>query len=156
MRGCCEVAWRSAALAAALGAVWIGAEPSGVGAVDVRLATDRTVYSSTGFTSPSGNIGCYIEPGYVRCDIRERDWAPPPKPASCPVGWGQGVAMRTGTSPTFVCAGDTALGGGPALAYGDTISAGSLQCQSSPSGMACWDIQHGTSFSISREAYELN
>jgi hypothetical protein len=29
----------------------------------------------TGFTSPSGNIGCHIDVDYVRCDIAERSWS---------------------------------------------------------------------------------
>ena len=44
-----------------------------------------TAQASTGFQSPSGNIGCFIGKSGVRCDIRTRDWSPPPKPASC--GW---------------------------------------------------------------------
>jgi hypothetical protein len=39
----------------------------------------------TFFQSPSTNIGCGIDRQGVRCDIRERDWRPPPKPSSCPV-----------------------------------------------------------------------
>ena len=111
----------------------------------------------TSFTSPSGNIGCYIEPGYVRCDIRERDWAPPPKAADCPdmTGWGQGLQLRAGRPAGFVCAGDTALTDGDALEYGDTITAGSIECRSEESGISCWDVQYGGEFEISREGYHL-
>lgn len=35
------------------------------------------------FTSPSGNVGCYLDQTTVRCDISERDWSPPPRPADC-------------------------------------------------------------------------
>ncbi len=31
------------------------------------------------FTSPSGNIGCMMDFDYVRCDINERNWTPPPR-----------------------------------------------------------------------------
>ena len=122
----------------------------------VPLGT-REVTELTGFTSPSGNIGCYIDPSYVRCDIRERDWSPPPRPASCPdmTGYGQGVEVNVGKPATFVCAGDTALGGGDPLAYGDTIVAGSIECTSLPEGMRCWDFQYGGEFTISREGYQL-
>lgn len=47
------------------------------------------------FTSPSGNVGCYLDPTTVRCDISERDWSPPPRPPTAnstmgrnrPRGW---------------------------------------------------------------------
>jgi hypothetical protein len=111
----------------------------------------------TGFTSLSGNIGCYIDPNSVRCDIRERDWSPPPKPASCPemTGWGQGLQLDVGKPANFVCAGDTALGAGTPLAFGDNIMAGSIECTSSPDGITCWDLVYGGEFSIARQDYHL-
>ncbi|MEO7197599.1 MAG: hypothetical protein ABIZ50_03925, partial [Solirubrobacterales bacterium] len=72
----------------------------------------------TGFTSPSGNIGCDIERRSVRCDIAERDWKAPPEPARCDLDFGQGISLDAGGTPSFVCAGDTTLGGGDPLAYG--------------------------------------
>ena len=121
------------------------------------LAT-RTVTEVTSFTSPSGNIGCYIEPGRARCDIRERNWTPPPKAASCPdfMGWGQGLELSTGEPAGVVCAGDTALTNGNPLAYGDTIVGGSIECTSLPSGMSCWDTQYGGEFTLSRQGYQLS
>jgi hypothetical protein len=123
---------------------------------DLPLET-ITVTELTPFTSPSGNIGCYIDPDSVRCDIRERDWAPPPKPASCSenTDWGQGLQLTAGEPADFVCAGDTALTTENPLAYGDKIVAGSIECTSAPSGITCWDFQYGGEFSISREAYHL-
>jgi hypothetical protein len=111
----------------------------------------------TPFTSPSGNIGCYIETDYVRCDIRERNWAPPPKPSSCPdfTGWGQGIQLKVGQPVGFVCAGDTALTTENPLAYGDTVVAGSIECSSAPSGIGCRDVEHGGEFTISREGYHI-
>src|SRR6478609_1456542 len=35
------------------------------------------------FTSPGRNIGCFMDPWTVRCDIRDRNWSPPPRPANC-------------------------------------------------------------------------
>lgn len=112
----------------------------------------------TAFNSPSGNIGCYIDPSTVRCDIRERDWSPPPKPASCNenVEYGQGLMLNVGEPARFVCAGDTALTTGNTLGFGDKIVAGSIECSSAPSGITCWDFQYGGEFSISREAYHLS
>lgn len=111
-----------------------------------------------GFTSPSGNIGCMIDSSSVRCDIRYRTWSPPPKPADCEwmMDYGQGIVLTVGQPARFVCAGDTALAGGPPLAYGDKITKGSLECESKTSGMSCWDLVHGGSFEISQDNYQLS
>ena len=128
-----------------------------LGAFEPLPLTTREVSELTGFTSPSGNIGCYIDPEHVRCDIRERDWSPPVKPASCPemTGWGQGLQLHVGTPADFVCAGDTALSSGSPLAYGDKIVSGSIECESTPDGITCWDFVYGGEFSIARQAYHM-
>lgn len=123
------------------------------------LAVPATLAATgfTGFTSPSGNIGCMIESTYVRCDIQHRDWSPPPRPSDCPsfTGYGQGIELNVGSRPQFVCAGDTAYSSSSALAYGDSISSGVLTCSSSESGMNCRDTVTGHGFSLSRQAYQL-
>jgi hypothetical protein len=116
---------------------------------------DRTVKELTGFTSPSGNIGCYIDRGTVRCDIAERDWEPPAAPDDCELDFGQGISMEAGGAPAFVCAGDTALEGGPPLDYGMSIASGLLRCESEEAGMTCRDIETGRGFTLSKERYEL-
>lgn len=108
-----------------------------------------------GFTSPSGNVGCYIDPTAVRCDISERDWTPPPRPADCDFDYGQGINLSTGETPNFVCAGDTALGGGTPLAYGQSVAAGALRCDSAETGITCIDSTTNHGFSIARERYQL-
>jgi len=115
----------------------------------------KTVTELTGFTSPSGNIGCYIDRKNVRCDISERSWEPPKAPKDCELDYGQGIELTAGAEPGFVCAGDTALGGGEELAYGDSISSGLLRCESEESGMTCTDSETGRGFTISQESYEL-
>ena len=107
------------------------------------------------FTSPSGNVGCYLDATDVRCDISERDWAPPRRPADCEFGYGQGITMSPGGDAEFVCAGDTALGGGDPLPYGQSISAGVLRCDSAESGITCRDTESGRGFALSRERYEI-
>jgi hypothetical protein len=118
---------------------------------------DQQVTELTPFTSPSGNIGCYIDRKSVRCDIERRDWDPPARPASCNenVDYGQGIQLAAGGAPEFVCAGDTALSVGNALPYGQSIGAGLLRCESSESGMSCRDIETGRGFSLSIQGYEL-
>ncbi len=136
------VTWGIAATAAA-GALLVGSPP--------EAHADDLI----GFTSPSGNIGCIMDSSQVRCDIRERDWAPPPPPPDCPYDYGQGLTLDAGASPGFVCAGDTALAGGGPLGYGQSHSAGVLRCDSAMSGIACRDVETDRGFSISREGYRF-
>ena len=116
---------------------------------------DTEVTELTGFSSPTGNIGCYISRESVRCDIAERDWRPPPAPSSCDLDFGQGIELPAGDSPRFVCAGDTALGSDRKLAYGSSISAGLLRCESSERGIRCQETESGRGFLLARERYEL-
>ncbi|MGV0743369.1 DUF6636 domain-containing protein [Mycolicibacterium sp. XJ870] len=122
---------------------------------------DREVHERTAFHSPSGNVGCQISPTSVRCDIDQRDWSPPPRPADCTLDYGQGISIGIGEPAQFVCAGDTARvlppygGAGEPLPYGEAIAAGPMRCESAESGMTCRDIGSGRGFSISREAYQL-
>ena len=95
----------------------------------VLAAIASPAAAATFFESPSGNIGCVIGKGSgVRCDIRERDWSPPPKPAGCPVDWGNGLTVakrgragspapatpssppQPGSSPTATRSGAAAFG----------------------------------------------
>jgi hypothetical protein len=109
-----------------------------------------------GFTSPSGNIGCLLADDMVRCDIADRDWSPPPRPAECPdfTDFGQGITLHPTGPASFVCAGDTTLGSGPALAYGQFQAGGGMSCTSEPSGMLCSNSE-GRGFSLSRQGYQL-
>jgi hypothetical protein len=107
------------------------------------------------FTSPSGNVGCVIDPTAVRCDIIERDWSPPARPADCEFDYGQGINLSAGEAPNFVCAGDTTLGGGPPLAYGQSVTAGPLQCDSAETGIRCFDSTTRHGFAIAREQYRV-
>ncbi len=109
-----------------------------------------------GFTSPSGNIGCILSEDLLRCDIATRDWSPPPRPADCPdfTDFGQGIMVHQYGPARFVCAGDTTLGAGPALPYGQFEAGGGMSCNSEPSGMRCSNSD-GHGFTISRQAYSL-
>ena len=57
---------------------------------------DEDVDRFTAFRSPSSNIGCYLKADYVRCDIDERNWKPPPRPADCEWDYGQGIKLVAG------------------------------------------------------------
>ena len=122
---------------------------------DGSTQADRMVTEFTAFTSPTGNIGCYIDRRSVRCDIGDRDWESPAAPSSCKLDYGQGIELRAGGAADFVCAGDTALGGGDALEYGTSIGAGLLICESEESGMSCRDTETGRGFTLSKQSYEI-
>ena len=103
------------------------------------------------FQSPSGNIGCAISRHDVRCDIREHDWTAPPKPSWCELDWGSGVAVGHHGRAEIVCAGDTTLGVGRHLAYGDAIERGRFRCVSRMTGMRCRNRRNDHGFVLSRE-----
>lgn len=136
----------TALVVAALGAATLSGTP--LAAADVL-----------GFTSPSSNVGCILIDDtdvMVRCDIAERDWSPPARPADCPdiVDYGQGLELAPHGVARFVCAGDTTLGSGPALPYGEYRAGGGVSCRSEPSGMRCSNSD-GHGFALSREEYTL-
>ncbi|MHC9292344.1 DUF6636 domain-containing protein [Mycobacterium sp. LTG2003] len=112
-------------------------------------------FEFTHFSSPSGNIHCVMGKSSVRCDIAERDWSPPPRPADCRYDYGQGISLSAGNRPEFVCAGDSARGDGDSLAYGQAVTAGPVRCESAESGITCRDVDAGHGFRISRESYEI-
>ena len=116
---------------------------------------DREVNELTGFVAPSGNLSCMIDADWARCDIIDRDWTPPPRPADCEFDYGQGISLGPGEQAQFVCAGDTAFGADEVLPYGESLMAGVLRCESAESGITCRDVQTGHGFSLSREAYRL-
>jgi hypothetical protein len=133
-----------------------GTATESTGADGEAPPADVEVSDSATFVSPTGNIGCFMDKATVRCDIAEHDWKAPKAPADCELDYGQGISLDAGGAATLVCAGDTVLGaGGQQLAYGQSISAGLLRCESSEQGIACRDIESGRGFSLSREAYEL-
>jgi hypothetical protein len=109
------------------------------------------------FRTPSGNIGCVMSEGSARCDIRKRDWAPLPRPASCPkqTDYGQGLQVAHGGHPSFVCAGDTALEPGLAsLSYGTASRVDGSECISREGGVTCVN-QAGHGFFISIQSYQV-
>jgi Family of unknown function (DUF6636) len=109
------------------------------------------------FQTPSKNIGCYLSAHDVRCDIRERDWTPPPEPKSCikiGLDYGQGLVVGQ-HGAEFVCAGDTTLGGPGLLGYGHSARRGSIYCVSRQAGITCVNDDNGHGFFLSRARYRL-
>ena len=110
------------------------------------------------FRTPTDNIGCGLDPTFAACDIREKTWTPPPKPSSCEFDWGFGVHLSLRPSPAseVTCASDSAYNAeSPVLAYGATLTAGTITCESRTDGVRCTDSASGKGFLLSRDRYEL-
>lgn len=110
------------------------------------------------FQSPSGNIGCQVAEGNARCDIRQRSWAPPPRPPSCPseVDFGQGLEDGPSGPGRLVCAGDTTLDPeAPKLAYGTAAESGDFVCVSRTSGITCTNVHTKHGFTIAIQGYRI-
>jgi hypothetical protein len=119
-------------------------------AVLASLLAAAPASAATFFESPSGNIKCVMDKSSgVRCDIRVRDWKPPPKPDWCPVDWGNGLELSARGRARFTCAGD-AVPDGRALAYGDAIRRGRYRCRSRRTGMRCVNLRTSRGFVLSR------
>jgi len=103
------------------------------------------------FRSPTGNIGCAYaaDLGYLRCDVRDGVKPLPPMPKSCEYDWGQGFWLHKTGKATIVCAGDTALGNGKVIPYGQTWKRGVFSCASSTGGFRCKNAD-GHGFFIAR------
>ncbi len=137
--------------------------------------------SATGaaFASPTGNIVCMLagDPQMNRCDITERTYKAPARPADCPLSYGSSFALDGVAS--IGCVGDTVLGQaapgtdytswftGPGvtspvtgqpiaiLAYGESIKVGAVVCGSAKNGVTCTDVDSGHGFRVSRASYEI-
>ena len=90
------------------------------------------------------------------CDIRNRDWEPPPKPPSCELDYGQGISVGGSLRGEFVCAGDTALDPSfGVLPYGTDSRVGKFTCSSREDGMTCTNTSTNHGFSPTRDRYRL-
>jgi hypothetical protein len=103
------------------------------------------------FASPSGNIGCYVNRHFARCDIAAHTWKAPQKPASCDFDWGDSLLLRRATR--FGCISDTVLGARHVLRYGHSVRFGNKKCTSRKSGMVCRNLDTGHGFRLARDSY---
>lgn len=107
------------------------------GALTLVAGVAAPASALTSFQTPSRNIGCVVASNTLRCDIATTSVRPPKRPASCDLDFGNAFAMNTRARPRRLCAGDTALGSGPVLAYGRTRRIGVFACTSKVSGLTC-------------------
>ena len=121
-----------------------------VGSIFAALLAASPASAATFFKTPSGNIGCVISKSLARCDIRTKAWEPPPRPASCPVDWGNGLIVERRGRGRFTCAGDTVLGGTRVLAYRKSIRRGRFQCTSRRNGVRCVNLRNDHGFKLAR------
>ena len=116
-------------------------------------AATTAVRERTAFSSPTDNIHCSLEDTFVRCDVMERTYALPPRPASCDLDWGQVLVLPLTGSSQFDCVGDS-IGQTPLrLEYGKAIRAGELTCSMAEAGITCKQMKNGHGFFLSRASY---
>jgi hypothetical protein len=106
------------------------------------------------FLSPSRNIACLIEgEGEVRCDITNRSFSPPAKPASCEFDWGQSLILDS-KGASFACVSDSVYDDrSPVLAYGQASRVGMIECVSRQEGITCTHIGNRHGFFLSQARY---
>ncbi len=115
------------------------------------------VGSLDSFTTPSENISCAITSEFVRCDIFERSYEPPPQPASCEFDYGSSLSVGVKGPGEFACVSDAVTGSPDSLTvleYGTQTTAGPFVCESSEAGIRCENTETGSGFSLAREAAE--
>ncbi|WP_330359282.1 DUF6636 domain-containing protein [Mycobacteroides franklinii] len=118
-------------------------------------------YGVRHFTTPSRNIYCVIDNDwprpYVRCDLNDATFAPPPRPTKdCHGAWGRSVTMNIGEIPAFHCISDSAGGENLfVLKYGDETEVGPFQCSSREVGLICVDTSTSRGFRLAQQSYEF-
>jgi len=112
------------------------------------------ITSPTWFSTPSTNISCAVSADSARCDIVERTWTPPAKPADCPLDWGSSLVVGAGQVARFACNSDTVYRPEVQVPFGRRVVDGSMSCDVVTEGVTCRaDDGHG--FFLSRESYRL-
>ena len=114
------------------------------------------------FTTPSRNISCQMtdtsaaSDGDVRCDVAERGWQIPPKPADCTGAYGTGAVVSGAGKAQLTCATDTVADPGlQVLQYGQAVSFGGVVCDSQETGVRCVNRATGHGFRVARASYDL-
>ncbi len=128
----------------------LGAASSSPASPSVAPLPVVSVVEDATFQSPSKNITCVLTTSSVRCDIARKSWTAPTRPASCQLGWGNGIYLNKGEAG-FVCAGDTVAGTATrVLPYGTSLRAGTVQCDSGNAALRCVDnsSQHGFTLAV--------
>ena len=119
-----------------------------VAAVCATGASVSNAATQAHFRSPSGSINCYLfaaDGGAADCLVRDASWRHlPAKPAACDLDWSP-TEVQLGRTAVSVgqCRGDVGprcySGGGACtlLAYGRSITIGTIRCSSAATGITC-------------------
>ena len=125
--------------------------PAGTPSLVIETVSGDTSF----FVTPSGNIDCAVTATNARCDIGDRSWTPPPKPASCQLDYGNGAVVDA-TGARLSCAGDTLLHvTTTVLPYGHGVRDGQVLCVSQATGVRCEYVGTGHGFLLAKEGYTL-
>jgi hypothetical protein len=107
----------------------------------------------TFFRTPSKNIDCaFFGPkgASVRCDIRETDNAPKPRPKSCEFDYGNSYGVtRKGRGHRNCVSDSVADPDARVVRYGHSIKRYGIRCRSRESGLRCINAR-GHGFILSR------
>ena len=108
------------------------------------------------FLSPTGNIRCGLSNQSAVCEVSERTYEPPAKPADCELDHGSMVAVGRKGPAQFLCYGDTGFGvPTPVLPYGRSTTNGLFVCRSSEQGVSCTAAGGAHGFELSRDSYRV-
>ncbi|AKK30316.1 hypothetical protein AB431_07505 [Mycobacterium sp. EPa45] len=109
------------------------------------------------FESPSGNVGCSLNPGGATCEIKSYTWFIPPPPDYFVGGRGNVFLLTRGAEPVAgIWHSDHQFpDGSPTLDYGQSRTAGTITCTSENTGITCADSGTGHFFRVSRETYQV-
>lgn len=144
-------------------AVAAGAATIGFAATSQAAANDYL------FESPSGNIACdFTDQGggsaHLYCAIEAHNFEDAPMNADTGERCDQNVwfNMQQGMNPLVICDTDGSVTspllhrpGLWTLAYGQSLAAGAITCDSDTDGMTCTDATTGHYFRVARESYEI-
>jgi hypothetical protein len=130
-------------------------------ATALPLAATAQAVPSYQFQSPSGNIACHIDifdtgQSFADCEAADHTWVAPPRSPDCQLAWGDRFRLEQGSAAVFACYHQgLRIPGEQTLGYGQTQSAGTITCDSEPTGMTCTDSSTGHFFRMSRDSYQL-
>jgi hypothetical protein len=120
------------------------------------FAASASAASVTFFQTPSGNIGCAMSHGFVRCDTIEHSWTVPPKPATCEFDWAGSIGLGGEGPAKFLCVSDAAFDpNSEVVGYGERISKHRFRCASKTKGLRCVNRKSGHGFFVSRDEVRL-
>ena len=142
---------------------------------NAHVNSGPTPFVTYTFQSPSGNIACDYQQGwngdatagYVSCEVHDHTWVAPPATCTGPDNDRERAQNMTGGDEFALFGGKPASlscywGSGPlstpdksTLDYGQTLSVGTITCDSETSGVTCTDASTGHFFRVARESYQL-